>query len=88
MKLLNCHTTPGYYQHGFKMLIRQSEGNSPPSLLDHPSCFKHRLSLVQMVPKPPSIAAVTQQRRGDSLTCMDNVLSDFTFYKDGLRSSI
>lgn len=29
MKLLNCHATPGYYQHGFKMLIRQSEGNSP-----------------------------------------------------------
>lgn len=40
-----------------------------------------------MVPNPPTIAAVIQQRRGDFLACMDNVLSDFTFYKGGLRSS-
>lgn len=87
MKLLNCHTTPGYYPHGFKMLIRESEGNGPHPNLDQPGCFKHRLSLCQMVPKPPTTAAVIQQRRGDLLTCMDNVLSDFSFYKGGLRSS-
>jgi len=58
MKLLNCHATPGYYQQGFKMLIRLSEGNSP-----------HPRRTIQVVwntftrhcasrsPKPPTVAA-------------------------------
>lgn len=59
MKLLNCHATPGYYQHGFKMLIRQSEGNSP-----HPrwtiqvvlNTAPHHC--IRRSPNPPTIAAV------------------------------
>lgn len=84
MKLPNCHATPGYYQRGFKMLIRQSEENSP-----------HPCRTIQVVLKTAPQHCIRQsknlprslqrywQTRGDLLKRMDDILPDLFFTRVG-----